>query len=446
MNHPFLTFLACALAGALAAQPELNAWHLNTDGATGSYWNGAALIDNGVLCDVELVQYSADNVYITASGVPRYPTGPFPDGNPSQAEDQDYLFRIPRNPAEGPTGGTETGLGHIGVFVNGVVLFNPLDAFSYNDQGIWHQNGGYFELDGFDCAGGHPAMGQYHHHMAPKPQDNSLNVLNDVCSNAPSPSLFTLDPEVHSPLLGFAFDGYPIYGPIGYANPDGTGGVTRIETSYQLRNITDRHTLPDGTVLDPTQWGPDIGAFVTPVLPPGGAAVAADLGAYAEDFEFVEGSGHLDVHNGRFAVTPEYPNGTYAYYATVDAEWNPAYPYFMMSYRGVVAEDNFAPPGPPGSGGASTSVVIGEPVETWNGASAVMEQGARTWGLYPNPATDRVEWIGDGPAVVRVFDGTGHLVEEWRTAERALDCSAWPAGLYLVGSAESGFRRLMVAD
>jgi hypothetical protein len=35
----------------------------------------------------------------------------------------------------------------------------------------------------------------------------------------------------------------------------------------------------------------------------------------------------LDEHNGRFCVTPEYPNGIYAYFCTVDENWNSAYPY-----------------------------------------------------------------------------------------------------------------------
>ena len=435
--------LLLGLSPVASAQPELSHWLINSDGATGTFWNGVAFIDNGILCDVETVQYSADNVYIHASGVPRYPTGPFNDGNPSQPTDQDYLFRIPRNPVEGPVGGTATTLGHIGVFINGVVLFNPLDAFSYNNQGVWHQNGGFFELDGFDCAGGHPAMGKYHHHMVPKPQNNSLNPLTAVCDEAASPSLFTLDPNVHSPLLGFAFDGYPIYGPIGFNNADGSGELTRIETSYQLRNITQRHDLADGTVLQPNQWGPDVGALVTPAIPPGASPVAADLGAYAEDFEFIEGSGHLDIHNGRFAVTPEYPEGTYAYYATVDADWNPAYPYFIASYRGVVAEDNFAAPGPPGGGGASTQVVIDEPVETWAGTTGIQPHTALTWGLYPNPASERIQWIGKPPVQLEVRDAKGRLVTT-ASSNSVLDCSDWPNGLYLIGASGFGFRRLTI--
>ena len=325
MRIPLL-FCLFILPVGLWAQPELEAWLLNTDGATGQYWNGNTLVPMQDECDVQLVQYSADNVYIHATGIPRYATAPFPDGNPSQATAQDYLFQIPRNPQEGPTGGTATGLGHIGVLINGVVIFNAQDAFSYNNQGFWHQNGGFFENDGFDCAKGHPAMGQYHHHQVPTRFDDSFAPTSDVCDGFPSEALFLIDPASHSPLIGYAFDGYPIYGPYGFAEADGSGGVVRIETSWQLRDITVRHTLPDGTELAPNQYGPDVGELVTPAIPPGAQPVEAVLGAYIEDHEYVEGSGHLDEFNGRFAVTPEYPEGTYAYYATVDADHNGSIP------------------------------------------------------------------------------------------------------------------------
>ena len=54
------------------------------------------------------------------------------------------------------------------------------------------------------------------------------------------------------------------------------------------------------------------------------------LGYFREDYEWVahpNDEDYLDEHNGRFCVTPEYPNGTYAYFCTVDADWNSTYPY-----------------------------------------------------------------------------------------------------------------------
>ncbi len=44
----------------------------------------------------------------------------------------------------------------------------------------------------------------------------------------------------------------------------------------------------------------------------------------------------LDKFNGRFATTPEYPNGTYAYFMTEDSSGNPVYPYVIgPQFRGV---------------------------------------------------------------------------------------------------------------
>jgi len=420
----------------IIAQPELEHWRINTDGATGRYYSGGNLVDNGIECDVQEVLYSSANVYVRATGVPRYPTAPFSDGNPSQAQNQDYLFRIPRQPEVGPSGGTATGLGHTGVLVNGVVIFNPLDAFSYNNQNVWHQNGGFFELDGFDCAGGHPAMGQYHHHLVPAPFSDAPDPASDVCTGFPSEGLIALDPTVHSPLIGFAFDGYPIYGPFGFSAADGTGGIARIRSSYRTRDITVRHTLANGTALPPNQWGPDVGAFITPAIPPGAAPIAADLGAYAEDFEFIAGLGDLDVHNGRFCVTPDYPNGTYAYFATVDSLLHPAFPYFLASYRGVVATDNFG--GPPGSGN-STGVTISEAVETYTGSSSAEVPGGTGGrpcgaGPAPNPATDGFTWAGlplDGAQRLDFYDMGGRLIRAGSPAD-GCDTSGLSRGTYLV--------------
>src|SRR5206468_375412 len=146
---------------------------------------------------------------------------------------------------------------------NGVAIFNALDARIYLNQNIWHQNAIVVEGPSFDACLGHPAPdGTYHHHQ------------NASC-------LYGADPTVHSPLLGYAFDGFPIYGPYGYLTTDGSGPIGRVRSSYATRNITVRHTLPDGTVLAPSQYGPDVSATYP-------------LGYYAEDFEYVGGSGELD--------------------------------------------------------------------------------------------------------------------------------------------------------
>ena len=439
MDNYTLTVFSSLIFGLgfcpLGAQPELESWLINTDEATGSYYmTNGNLVDNGIECDVQLVQFSDENVYVHATGVPRYATAPYGDGNPSQAQNANYLFRIPRNPQEGPTGGTATGLGHTAVLINGVPTFNALDAFSYNNQNNWHQNGGFFELAGFDCAKGHPAMGNYHHHLIPSPFSNSMDVINPVCNDYPSEGLLELDPDAHSPIIGFAFDGYPIYGPFGFENEDGTGGIVRMETSYALRNIEVRHTLPDGTVLAPNQYGPDVGELVTPAIPPGADAVEAVLGAYIEDFEYIDMQGHLDVFNGRECVTPEYPTGTYAYFATVDENWNPQYPYFFTAYRGVVATDNFGAGGPGCPGG--TNVTIDETVENYDTTASILEYPSNTWIIYPNPATNQIAIEGvSGPTPFQLHDAFGRIIEKATlSANQPWALPALPNGSYIITS------------
>jgi hypothetical protein len=300
-----------ALNGAQgqALPPAVASWRLNVNSAKGSSTDaGINAIVSQIDADVQRVRYDSDSVYINSTGVPSYDIGPWLDGNPAVATDRAWLFRIPLNPQEELGTKTTTPLGAIGVWVNGVPLFNAEDAHSYNNQGVWNQNAVVNEAAGMDAALGHPApvmgggmvgsyvVGIYHHHQ----QSPALRAqLGD-------------DSSTHSPILGYGFDGFPVYGPYGFANVDGSGGVVRMRSSYQLRT----GTRPSG---------------------PGGIYD----GTYIEDFEYVAGSGDLDQYNGRFGVTPEYPNGIYHYHATIDASGHSAYPYAIgPQYYGAVATDD----------------------------------------------------------------------------------------------------------
>ena len=46
------------------------------------------------------------------------------------------------------------------------------------------------------------------------------------------------------------------------------------------------------------------------------------LGFFIEDFTYYENNDdkYLDRNNGRFCITPDYPNGTYAYFATINPD------------------------------------------------------------------------------------------------------------------------------
>jgi len=350
VQRSVLAAVACVVAATAAAPrpawaaPELSSWKINTTGLTGY---------NGLPADVQRVRYSATNVYVNASCIPDYAIGPWP-GNPNVPANQNFVVRIPRAPVENTGAKTSTPLGIVGMWRNGVAVFNALDARSYNNQNIWHQNAITVEGPAFDACLGHPAPGGvYHHHE------------NASC-------LYGADAAQHSPILGYAFDGFPIYGPYGFADAQDTSGtVTRIRSSYSLRAITQRHTLPDGTALMASQWGPDVSATYP-------------LGYYVEDYVYVAGSGDLDQYNGRFAVTPEYGSGTYAYYTTVDASGVPVYPYHIASqYYGVVAADDITSHG---------HVTIAEAVTDFDALLAVGARDAiapRLDASRPNPASGR---------------------------------------------------------
>ena len=198
-------------------------------------------------------------------------------------------------------------------------------------DGIWLRNAYFGEAQTFDlCTGHQPGNGEYHYHANPICLRAQLNDNTEVARKARAGTIYRekSTPWSHSPILGWAFDGYPIYGPYGYSDPtDATSPVKRLKSSFRLRNIADRSSLPDWALplhsgisqqLNSSQFGPPIGGQFP-------------LGRYIEDFEYVAGLGDLDVYNGRFSVTPDFPQGTYAYYVTIDDTGAAAFPYILAA-------------------------------------------------------------------------------------------------------------------
>lgn len=382
-----------------APGPEITSWIRNTTGYTGY---------NGIEADCQQVEYSNDFVYVSASGVPAYTIGPW-QMNPNLPADQNFVFKIDRTPTENTGVKTGTGLGQIALLVNGVVIFNAEDAFSYNNQGIWHQDANYFEAASFDATGGHPAPGGvYHYHR------NTF-------------SLSTTDSSQHSPIIGYAFDGFPIYGPFGYSDPNNAGsGIKRMISGYALRNMTQRTSLPDGTVLQANQYGPAVSGQYP-------------LGAYVEDYAYSSSNGDLDEYNGRICVTPEYPGGTYAYFATTDYDDEPTYPYYIgPAYYGVLTAGNTAP-----NGG---HVTITEPTTVYTGTVALATPSASLLTIYPNPAQGSFEIRsenGKGSLQWQLSNGMGQVLRKGEVGPNAsmrVDVGTLAAGLYYVQASGEGQR------
>lgn len=348
--------------------PEIYSWKQNLTGLTGY---------DGIPADVQQVFYSANFAYVKCTGIPSYTIGPWAM-NPNTPANQNWVFKIARFPVPDPTPSV-AGNGQIGVLINGVVLFNGGDAMSYNNQNIWHRLAQYFEAVSFDTSGGHPSpQRSYHYHINMK-------------------KLYSPDSTAHSPVLGYMFDGYPLYGPYAYENSNGTGDIKKMRTGFVKRNITTRTTLPDGTVLPSNQWGPAV-------------STQYPLGCFTEDYEPATSNFDLDSHNGRFCVTPEYPAGTYAYFITIDQQRNPEYPYIIGStYYGEVVAGN-APPG--------GHVTITEPVTQYIPLTGIENNNEPAdfslYQNYPNPFNPetniKFSISKSGLTVLKVYDMTGKQV------------------------------------
>ena len=99
------------------------------------------------------------------------------------------------------------------------------------------------------------------------------------------------DKTQHSPIIGWAYDGLPIYGPYGFEKSTG-GSVTQLKSGYSIdlkENRPPTSVFPQEFFLEDFTWNS------------------------STDESF------LDENNGRYGVTPEYPNGIYAYYATFES-------------------------------------------------------------------------------------------------------------------------------
>jgi len=116
--------------------------------------------------------------------------------------------------------------------------------------------------------------------------------------------------DSHSKIVGWAYDGNPIYGPVGQNN---VGLTTFLRSGYTIDKINDTNLRP------PNYVG----------------------GYFVDDYVFSDG-GDLDEHNGKFLVNQDFPNGTYAYFSTIDnLTLNPSFPYITFLHRDATDKFNY---------------------------------------------------------------------------------------------------------
>lgn len=173
----------------------------------------------------------------------------------------------------------------------------------------------YDSSRGYVFAGYNTQYGGEYAHVS-NPQTLRYVLGDNVFKNAQQVIQENEGTFLHSPILGWAFDGNPIYGPYGYTDPtDSSKGVRRIRTSYALKSniVYNIDTNPTPQRIG----GPPLSGY--------------PAGTFVNDYYYNFGSGDLDEYNGRFCKTPEYPSGTYAYFTTIDASsnGNPLFPYII---------------------------------------------------------------------------------------------------------------------
>ncbi len=137
------------------------------------------------------LSHDAQFLIVESQGFPNHPTAVFPNsGNPNTIRVQSFTFRLPLVPKlSGAI--TRLPMGPIGTALNGVVFFNPFEMEGMNAVE------GYSEVWLDSCCGHPQQTGVYHYHKYPS------------CVKSPFPD----DGKQHSPIIGFAFDGFPLYGP-----------------------------------------------------------------------------------------------------------------------------------------------------------------------------------------------------------------------------------------
>jgi len=256
------------------------------------------------------VTISSDGVYMTIS-TPGIANHDMEGGTAGNIVAQDFDWKLPLTPTNNTNCNPSVSIdgcdiapdrGPVAVAVNGVPFYGPEDG--PGGDAVAHEIGIYDEdrqeIDLGIC-GAHTGPGGYHYHF----DGNCMHWHNET--NEHSDYEFSkIDNSTHSPIIGFAFDGYPIYGSYGHVD----GNVTLMRSNYILKE----NSGMGYNGIDDYEYSPDNG-------------------------------GHLDACNGRFSPTPEFPDGIYHYYSTMpvmgdNPNANNAFPYFINCYRGISETSN----------------------------------------------------------------------------------------------------------
>ena len=241
---------------------------------------------------------------------------------------QNYEWTVPRSPVNDTTGGHDAtncpeangdyecaaALGEVAIAINGVPFYGPEDGPGgdavASHHGVYEEDRQPIELGVCHAHNGQGGTFHYHAdanclHWHPDAGEDML----DYNISTPAAVAENTANGSHSAVIGVAMDGYPIYGLWGY---DDQMNIVEMKSSYKLK---DGETGYNGI----------------------------------DDYIYLQGLGHLDVCNGHFGPTPEFPDGIYHYHSTMtNGEGDMGFPYFLLCYHGETFLDE-------GNGGADCS-------------------------------------------------------------------------------------------
>ncbi len=247
---------------------------------------------------------------------------------------QNYEWTIPRSPFNDTTGGHDStdcpeangdyecaaALGEVAIAINGVPFYGPEDG--PGGDAVASQHGAYEEdrqpiVLGV-CHAHNGQGGTFHYHADANclhwhPEDGETMLDYDI--STPVAVAQNTANGSHSAVIGVAMDGYPIYGLWGY---DDQMNIVEMKSSYKLKQGETGYNGID-------------------------------------DYVYVQGLGHLDVCNGHFGPTPEFPDGIYHYHSTMmNGEGDIGFPYFLLCYHGETFLDESGGGGGPCAGHGET--------------------------------------------------------------------------------------------
>ena len=198
--------------------------------------------------------------------------------------------------------------------------------------------------------------------------ENNLNQRDQfgyMCSPTELRNQLEDNGEEHSPIIGWAYDGNPIYGPYGYANgKNANDGVLRQKSGYVLNpsradviasggdltnkgfNPPSEAEYPMGTFVEDYRYRTLAPTIDKELLTEDGDNLQNELyfDLLASEWDLSDtralsrnallNEGYLDSNNGKICNTPDYPqesypDGVYAYFLTIDSFGNPEFPYII---------------------------------------------------------------------------------------------------------------------